>query len=82
MIKSCMALVRLVLPFHAAAWKASSKPIQALLDTTDPVAQDGLTGVWRDTTQSQLNAVGITVNDFPSDPHSNENLARDITLSV
>ena len=61
MSKSCMALVRLVLPFHAAAWKASSEPIQALLNTTDTKKQDALTGVWRDTTQSQLNAIGITV---------------------
>ncbi|KAF2797238.1 hypothetical protein K505DRAFT_298770 [Melanomma pulvis-pyrius CBS 109.77] len=49
-----------MLPFHAAAWKASSEPIQQLLDAASPQLQDEVTTMWRDTMQTHLNYIGVT----------------------
>jgi hypothetical protein len=59
--KSSLELIKSILPFHAAAWAASSEPIQRLLDEADGVEKDRLTALWLDTIQTQLNAVGVTV---------------------
>ena len=57
-------LLKRILPFHAAAWKASSEPIKKLLEEPDNTRRDQITALWRDTTQSQLNAIGVTVGSF------------------
>lgn len=68
-INSKMALhcLRMMLPFHAAAWKASSEPIQQLLDAASPQLQDEATTMWRDTMQTHLNYIGVTVLSNPVD---------------
>jgi hypothetical protein len=56
-----LTFIKHVLPFHAAAWAASSEPIQRFLEEPDGDVKDQLTTLWRDTTQTQLNTIGITV---------------------
>jgi len=71
--KKILQCVKVAFPFHAAAWKASSEPIQRMLEEPDNVKQDQLTASWKEGTQSQLNVISVTVcirdsRDFV-DPH-------------
>lgn len=56
-----LSSVKLILPFQAAAWRASSEPIRLLLEEPDNDEKDRLTAIWRDTSLSQLDTIGITV---------------------
>jgi len=60
-LRKSMGTIKNVLPLHAAAWKATSGPIQQLLSTRNVTEQDDLTRLWRENTSSQLNVVCITV---------------------
>ncbi|KAH7130733.1 hypothetical protein B0J11DRAFT_430219 [Dendryphion nanum] len=53
-------MIKVLFPFHAAAWKASSEPIQQMLQEPDTVRKEELTAIWRDKTQTQLNTISIT----------------------
>lgn len=54
-----------VLKFHQAEWDATSEPIIVFLNEPDATKQDHLTAAWKDTMQSQLVAVLLTVSSFP-----------------
>lgn len=57
-------LARFIFPFHAAAWRASVNSIRCLLNASDDEEKNRLTALWRDSIQSQLTSIAITVG-FP-----------------
>lgn len=64
-----------IFPFHAAAWHASAKSIDSLLNDNSADTKKSSTILWRDSTQSQLTVVAITVQyigDFPSLPSAEQ----------
>ena len=64
-----------IFPFHAAAWHASAKSIDSLLNESSADTKKSSTILWRDSTQSQLTVVAITVQyigDFPSLPSAEQ----------
>ena len=48
-------------PFHAAAWHASAKSIDSILNDDDTATKESSTILWRGSTQSQLPVIAITV---------------------
>ncbi|CAN9304906.1 unnamed protein product [Alternaria alternata] len=58
--KKILQCVKVAFPFHAAAWKALSEPIQRMLEEPDYIKQDQLTASWKEGTQSQLNVISVT----------------------
>jgi len=55
------AVVLTVFPFHAAAWRASSASVRCILNAPNQAEQDRLAALWRDSLQSQLTTIAITV---------------------
>ncbi|PSN64505.1 hypothetical protein BS50DRAFT_678595 [Corynespora cassiicola Philippines] len=52
--------IRVLFPFHAAAWNATFEPIQRMLDEPNHAKRDELTAKWRDNAGTQLNTIVVT----------------------
>lgn len=63
-IAGAVEVILHIFPFHAAAWHASAKSIHALLNDNDAETKKSATIIWRDSTQSQLTVVAITVTIY------------------
>ena len=59
--KNTLQFAKTVFPFHAAAWKASSEPMRRMLEERDVARKDELTASWKESTQTQLNIISVTV---------------------
>jgi flagellar motor switch protein FliM len=59
--KKILSVFKILLPFHASAWKATSEPIRRMLEEGDEAKRDKLTANWRESTQTQLSTISVTV---------------------
>jgi hypothetical protein len=59
--KNLLSVSKILLPFHASAWKATSEPIRRMLEEDDEEKKDKLTTNWRESTQTQLSTISVTV---------------------